>query len=1192
MPVTATFDAVRYGELSIAVDVDLSEKVVSFHATDFTIQHVSGSEVYDFEVFLTAKTGKPLERTLTIVIPKDLSGVFALSLNSNIVKRSNGLDDTIFTVLPLTLPYDTREPFPVDVWLPDSLFGGLWDVYLDMGMNVTDLAQADISTEGVALPTPHIYRWTGSRAPNLDGTDRASTTPADAYTDPDGTRNNANLVATLGNWTQINQAGNTVEAQYFLLRFINPAHINGTTNIIVAKGAVSGPTGENRGIDVTFPAAPARAATFTAGTAFTEKWLIYGSGVTARAVTGLPNGVTAAWNPASPSGTNVHALTLTGTTLTAFTARVNLTTANGTFSETFPFTVTSPLQAGGFAAGSAEGQGGAIGPSTPAILEPYPYDPTQIPLDTAWETYFPIPHPLTSFTYASTLTLNSANTTPQGAAWVEKTSEIWVANDGDNSAYLYNASNVYQKKYALLTGNTAPRGLDWIPELGEVWCVDNTAPRYIYCMKDSEGTEARTRIALNTSNTSPEGGIYVKSRKEFWVLNKNDRKFYRYNVGATSAAIGAFLGTYDLHTNNTEGRGGTYCETSDEVFVVNGTTVYVYNARTGGYVKTFALHATNTTPRACLWMPNTFWCYDDGLDRLVTYTLAHTAHAEVTVDGLLKEQFAYDYQSARGRVAVAGLIDQTGSGTWLIQDKVTAQSTPSTQEVTWNVIGDAIVITPISNLKLPRDRPIDFTVPMRGDVTGQSTEGLQIGLKSVESAEGRPGARIQGDIPDDNEFSKTADAFTIRASGPTPQNYVEGGETLLGTKGIQPYAIIDTAPVLGAVTATSLGSDVTIDFQALSEAIGYEWRITPPGDNPPGWNYFDSTYPIIDPRTVKVTPGHLNVTLEFPNIAAATTYAYQLVSGESATPWTRFTGTLENTTISTIIPNLEEGVAYDLMLRVASPWVGTPITLKIRGGRLCYVLERGSQQSWLYIFSSGHPEGTQATRIKRLRLPAILEGSSAHIDGLAVNAEGDVFILNTNSTDEALYTFEAATIASAADGSRLTRDKRNPLPAGSWYIYGLAAYKNELYVYINSSAPSGWDFIRVIPEPTTDGATLTTTRGSTSKALPKEFGMSVTDEVIYWFLTNNQQIVGYDRELYTGLPRIDLYNSQGSAVVSDPLRTGLKVIGNAFYTVTRDKDRLEIYRINPEVHATRYIRDFALSLPAGLANPAFLDIIT
>ena len=84
-----------------------------------------------------------------------------------------------------------------------------------------------------------------------------------------------------------------------------------------------------------------------------------------------------------------------------------------------------------------------------------------------------------------------------------------------------------------------------------------------------------------------------------------------------------------------------------------------------------------------------------------------------------------------------------------------------------------------------------------------------------------------------------------------------------------------------------------------------------------------------------------------------------LESDSHEVDWTRFTGTLANGFITTIIPDLEEGVEYTLRLRVGAPWIGPPVSIKVYGGRICYTLQLdpGDQDNqWLYIFHTGLSE--------------------------------------------------------------------------------------------------------------------------------------------------------------------------------------------------------------------------------------------
>ena len=160
-------------------------------------------------------------------------------------------------------------------------------------------------------------------------------------------------------------------------------------------------------------------------------------------------------------------------------------------------------------------------------------------------------------------------------------------------------------------------------------------------------------------------------------------------------------------------------------------------------------------------------------------------------------------------------------------------------------------------------------------------------------------------------------------------------------------------------------------------------------------------------------PGDLNVIVTFPNIDLATSYEYMLESDTHTVQWTAFTGTLANSMITTIIPNLEDGVDYILRLRVGSPWIGTPIELTVTGGRLAYSIHDDGADSHLYIFHTGVPAGGTATRIKRILLPTGYEAPK----GVAIHGE---LAYVTNASPDEVIVFNHAT---PDDGDRASTYK-------------------------------------------------------------------------------------------------------------------------------------------------------------------------
>ena len=556
------------------------------------------------------------------------------------------------------------------------------------------------------------------------------------------------------------------------------------------------------------------------------------------------------------------------------------------------------------------------------------------------------------------------------------------------------------------------------------------------------------------------------------------------------------------------------------------------------------------------------------------------------------EGFDSHWDAARGQLHIrAAEVTRLISGVhWDVDARKGMERLLS--EIGYNVIKAPPIFETLPMLHLYRGVPINFDIVIQNIPNLIIPDARLLGIKSELLAYG---LNFGGRIPVDSVFSFNTGNITLIIPSDT-------GET--ADMHDYPYIIESgSPPAIDTPAFTPKGNFGELVFSDVNHALGYEWQIEGQDD----WHLFSDSRPPINPDAVEVTPGNLQVTLKFPNVAGASSYEYSLDSETHEREWTPFTGTLENNMITTIIPDLEDGVEYTLRLRVASPWIGAPISLTVYGGRVCYTIQWNTSdrtQQYLYIFHTGHQHGTRAPRIKRLLLPTAL--SHPESGGLAVNASGDVFILHWNrlaGEEKSLYTFLASTIANAADGSRLTQDRKNVFPSiiindTNSFSSGMAEHEGNLYIYLQA-LPTGWNGVQIFPVPTTDGAEMT--RTTTEDARFSSFasngsGLSVTDEAVWYpFRATTRDLpapVDIDDFSVSG-ERVTLYASNNRNL--DSLGHGLKVIGDVFYTVVRSSSpntrRLEVFRINPEVSATNYILDFYLELPIGLTDPRYLDIL-
>lgn len=547
------------------------------------------------------------------------------------------------------------------------------------------------------------------------------------------------------------------------------------------------------------------------------------------------------------------------------------------------------------------------------------------------------------------------------------------------------------------------------------------------------------------------------------------------------------------------------------------------------------------------------------------------------------EGFGQDWDAAQSQLHIKSeeatrLINGVNWDIEVVKDMQTLMG-----QVAYNVVKAAPIFASLETIHLYRGVSINFDIVIQNIPPLLIPDAELLGLKS-ELLE--YGINVKGEISATDNFVFNSGNVRIIVPG-------EGGGA--DTVYDYPYEIEDgTPPSIGSVSFIAKGHYGELTFPDVTHALGYEWTLDT-GDDPT-WNLFDSTRQIINPGEIEMTLGHLSVTVKFPNVPGASSYEYQLVTEDGEGLWIEFTGMLANGFITTIIPNLQEGVEYTLRLRVASPWVGTPVSVTVFGGRTCYTLQiNGSDRDnqWLYIYHTGHRSGEHASRIKRLLLPTSL--SHPENGGVAVDSDGNVYIIHNQggvTGEKALYTFNKATIDNASDGSRLTQDLRNPFPSGSGInlsFVGMDFYGGNLYMYL-LSAGANWGGLQIINIPTTDGAVLTRTT-STNRPIT---GVSVVDDVSatvesFWFLKGSQ-LWHTDRDLLTGDTRLILFDSTGRTQVAIQDR-GLDVIGeDNIYNQSRNQ--LQLFRVNPEVHASNHILDFFLELPAGLTNPRFLSVST
>ena len=562
------------------------------------------------------------------------------------------------------------------------------------------------------------------------------------------------------------------------------------------------------------------------------------------------------------------------------------------------------------------------------------------------------------------------------------------------------------------------------------------------------------------------------------------------------------------------------------------------------------------------------------------------------------EGFAQDWDATNGQLHIRSeeVTRLIAGVTWNI--KAIKGTEVLTSEIKYNVIPAAPILEDLPMIHLYKGVPINVDVVIENIPPLIIPNARLLGLKS-ELLE--YGVNVGGEIPADANLTLDSGDVTLVIPSDT-------GET--SDMHDYPYLIeAETPPAITTPEFTPYGNFGELAFDDINHALGYEWTLAE-GDAAE-WNFFNTARNTIHPNEVDITHGHLNVTLTFPNIAGASSYEYLLESELHNVGWTRFTGTLANNMITTIIPDLQDGVEYTLRLRVASPWIGTPISIKVYGGRLAYVIHEKFPNtiadSTLYIFHTGVADGGAASRIKRLLLPTTFNDRDARIGGLAVDADRNVYILNTVGTsgEKALYVFNASVIDAASDGSRLSPSKKNPLPSdvgGGAQGRGLSIYNDELYMLLSASG-TGTDVfdsgMTVASTSVADGQTLTGSRhtvfnlGGTSQRNEYGRGFSVIANLMFVFGIKSSKafIDAYARD--SGLATTQRFTSfqladEDNDLIDKGNVTGLKVIDDVFYVI---KNR-ELVRNKFNTSINRYQQQSFMNLPAGLTNPHWLDMLT
>ena len=240
-------------EIKTQIDFITSEddhsEILGLEKTDFHLLRVEGDDINDFNYWIT---GEDLTYFLHIVPEKDRSGIFQVDLTGHVFKM-DGVTNEIVLINPIDIPYGTEIPNIINYDIPASVTKGIWDVYIEFNVFVTELGVDKFIYEGIDLFQPSIYRISNN---NLDykgfsATDRASIVESEAFdltlvpinSSPDGDH----FANNVGDWIKLpDQLGNTIPSKFFLLRyFVYEEHLlEGISfNLTLPPRSVRGPDG-------------------------------------------------------------------------------------------------------------------------------------------------------------------------------------------------------------------------------------------------------------------------------------------------------------------------------------------------------------------------------------------------------------------------------------------------------------------------------------------------------------------------------------------------------------------------------------------------------------------------------------------------------------------------------------------------------------------------------------------------------------------------------------------------------------------------------------------------------------------------------------------------------------------------------------------------------------------------------------
>ena len=531
---------------------------------------------------------------------------------------------------------------------------------------------------------------------------------------------------------------------------------------------------------------------------------------------------------------------------------------------------------------------------------------------------------------------------------------------------------------------------------------------------------------------------------------------------------------------------------------------------------------------------------------------------EVTVTGDL-EYFDYDWDASNNRVDLRGHPRTLVSGKqWHVRAVWNHPYLVLERDIVHNVIRSAPVLDVLPQIHLYRDVDVNIDILVQNNPGNIEAAGLLLGWGKEDIEEG---VKINGQISSDNIFTAAGGDLKITAphQGGTPvvRNY--------------PFVIEPgTPPAIVNPRWYPKGNYGEVSFDDVNHAIGYEWTLEE-GEGAE-WNPFSDSRPVINPSEVKVTPGDLEATVSFPVVAGATAYEYMLESASHNVGWTRAIITVANNMITTIIPDMQDGVEYILRIRVGSPWIGEAIAISISGGRLAYSIHDDGADSYLYVFHTGVPNGGTAPRIKRILLPT----GNTEPRGVAIHGNL-AYVTNDVNNDDSVYVFNHA---DTDDGDRATVVSRFP-ESSSESFGAIGVFGDELYVARNSLF---YAEVYAFDRNSTNGQPLTQLRRikRTGSSVADFVGITCLEYEVFLLSISpsNRGLSSYERTA-TDPPNNYTFTTGHYE--------GVSVVGAIFYGIDSSAERITVFKRDPD-SLSRSLEIKTIQNPSGLTNAVGLDI--